>query len=181
MPWKMLYIFLYVICQPKLWTWSSDSPHQTQSKDIFHHSKKKDLKFWVKILNLGVNFVGSIRRADKCKIWQTYIWDGTNNQWKLFSQCCSSSPIFLPFISETKLNQTQFIASVCSLLRCKGNGWNIIINWSSIYQNKERFKLNNVSLQLKFSFNSFWGRNLVATKTQNDGAQNLNISWRSLE
>ena len=23
---KMLYIFLYVFCQPKLWTWPSDSP-----------------------------------------------------------------------------------------------------------------------------------------------------------
>ena len=80
MPWKMLYIFLYVICQPKLWTWSSDSPHQTQSEDISHRGKRKISSFRSKILNLGFNTVGSIRRTDKCKIWKTYIWGQITNE-----------------------------------------------------------------------------------------------------
>ena len=113
--WKMLYIFLYVICQPKLWTWSSDSPHQTQSKQgyffpkflfkisfnmkpnteqarIFFCPKKE----WIENSEIRhFEFVESIGQVDKCKIWKTYIWGktyiwDTNNQWKLFSQCCSN-------------------------------------------------------------------------------------------
>ena len=73
--WKMLYIFLYVICQHKLWTWSSDRPHKTQSKDIFQKALDP---FQVKIWKSGVDFVESAW-VDKCKIWKTYIW-ATNNQ-----------------------------------------------------------------------------------------------------